>query len=43
MATLTEIPKPYDSTLGLHAVLGINLGLLPVFFSLLITNLSSLL
>jgi len=41
MATVAETNKPYDSTFGLYAILGMNLGLLLVFFSLLIISLPS--
>ena len=34
MAALAEIPKAYDSTLGLCMILGMNLGLLLVFLPL---------
>jgi hypothetical protein len=41
MATVAETNKPYDSIFGLYAILCMNLGLLLVFFSLLIISLPS--
>ncbi len=38
MAELIEISKPYDSTLDLCAILGMNLGLLLVFVLLLVIS-----